>query len=326
MKNKYLSHTIIGKFPKIFTLLLMFLSSIALLYGCSQNSDIEEVKELNEDTLYVYYVDNDETKLVEESYEVKSLTREAKVKELVRKLQEAPDEKSYKAIKSDYLKIDRYVFDEDNRLSIYFSSDYYKLDSITEVLYRAAIVKTLTQLEEIEIVEFYVSGLPLSFVADKVVGRMESDDFITGTGLENVIITVYYANEDGTSLVDIPLRILSVSDMSIEQLVISCILDGPSEEQQERGIKATTSQNTKLIKVSTKDGICYVDFSKEFLDKVEGVDDQVVIYSIVNSLVELQTVNKVQFTIEGEVKKMFRDKIPFDSFFERNLEIVEGAK
>ena len=53
-----------------------------------------------------------------------------------------------------------------------------------------------------------------------------------------------------------------------------------------------------------------------------GVTDEVVIYSIVNSLAEISGVSKVQFMVNGEVQKKYRENIPFDGLFERNLDLV----
>ena len=69
-----------------------------------------------------------------------------------------------------------------------------------------------------------------------------------------------------------------------------------------------------------------MDFNDKFMTKIQGVEDEVVIYSVVNSLVELSGINKVKFSINGEVKKNYGDGIPFEGLFERNLEIVEGSK
>ena len=49
------------------------------------------------------------------------------------------------------------------------------------------------------------------------------------------------------------------------------------------------------------------------------------IYSVVNSLVELNNVNKVQITINGE-NIMFRESVSLSTVFERNLNIVTTAE
>ena len=50
------------------------------------------------------------------------------------------------------------------------------------------------------------------------------------------------------------------------------------------------------------------------------------IYSVVNSLVELNNVNKVQITINGETNIMFRESVSLSTVFERNLNIVTTAE
>ena len=48
-------------------------------------------------------------------------------------------------------------------------------------------------------------------------------------------------------------------------------------------------------------------------------------YSVVNSLVELHDINKVQFSIDGETMKFFGNSdIRFDTPLERNLEIIKN--
>jgi len=120
------------------------------------------------------------------------------------------------------------------------------------------------------------------------------------------------------------LKIPYLGNISIEKLIIERLIAGPIEEEED--MIHTLPSGTELIKVTTKDGICYVDFTDKFLDKVNGVEDEVILYSVVNSLVELSTINKVKFTINGQEKKNYRDIDNFDELFERNLEIVEGSK
>lgn len=42
-----------------------------------------------------------------------------------------------------------------------------------------------------------------------------------------------------------------------------------------------------------------------------------------NSLVELPTVSKVQFLKNGEKQPFYRETMPFDGIFERNLDLIE---
>jgi len=84
-------------------------------------------------------------------------------------------------------------------------------------------------------------------------------------------------------------------------------------------------KGTVLNKVTTRDGVCFVDFNEKFMEKRAGITAEVAIYSVVNSLTELSNVYKVQFLINGETKKTYQN-LDFSQPFERNLEIVEGEQ
>ena len=74
---------------------------------------------------------------------------------------------------------------------------------------------------------------------------------------------------------------------------------------------------TKIVNILTKDGICYVNLDSNFLTVINNVSTEVAVYSIVNSLVELDNINKVQILVNGEVPTTFSN-----STFERNLDYV----
>ena len=93
------------------------------------------------------------------------------------------------------------------------------------------------------------------------------------------------------------------------------LISGPSG--QVPGIYPTVNNNTKILSVTTKDGICYVNMDSNFLMVVNNVSTELAIYSIVNSLAELTNVNKVQILINGEVPVSFSKAV-----YERNLDCV----
>lgn len=302
--------------------LFMFISML-ILSGCQSRSE-NNIKDTKEDKNFVYYTDKSETKLVAKPFEPTGRTREAQIDEYMEALSTQPDDLALKESKPGNIAVEKYVLNDSKRLTIYFSSEYGNLTGIQEVLCRASIVKTLCQIKDIEDIEFYVAGQPLKGIGDKVVGAMKDTDFIDDSSAENVVVNIYFANEEGNKMVSSILKITSYDgNISIEKLILNQLIKGPVEAE----MKKTLPAGTELVKVRTKDGICYVDFNEKFLEKVDGVKPEVVIYSVVNSLVQLATVNKVQFTINGQSKKIYREDIPFDIAFERNLDLIEeGSK
>lgn len=59
-----------------------------------------------------------------------------------------------------------------------FSKEYYDLTAAQEVLLRASVVRTLTQLDSISYVTFTVNSIPLVDSDDEIVGSMAADDLL----------------------------------------------------------------------------------------------------------------------------------------------------
>jgi len=295
-----------------------------ILVGCNKNKNNTNSKDIKK----IYYIDTNETKIVFLDYTPVSTIKEYLVKEYLGELSKDPEDISMKKAIPDNIWVEEYYFNEDGRLTLNFNSGYKDLTGISEVLCRATIVKTLSQIDGVDSIEFNVNGQPLMGPNDKPIGLMEGSDFIDTTRAEDVYVTIYYANKKGNALVESNLKISYDGNRSIEQLIIQQLISGPEviEGPVEKEMKRTIPSDTDLIKVITKDGVCYVDFNESFMNTLPDVKAEIAIYSVVNSLVELSGVNKVKFTINGEVKKTYGEGIPFNGFFERNLEIVEGSK
>ena len=161
--------------------------------------------------------------------------------------------------------------------------------------------------------------------AEQPVGWMEATDFIDNTGAETdfaqvAYLTLYYANVYGDRLKEAHLKVEYVGNKTQEQLVLEMLINGPIEEMED--MHPTLPEDVQINQVTTKDGICYVDFSSKFMEKLPQVTENVAIYSIVNSLVELPNVSHVQITVDGETKKVFQS-IPLNTLLERKLELIE---
>lgn len=300
---------------RAFLLLLLL-----LLAGCGRDKDSLETSGK------LYFLNTEETQIVSEAYEAKGTFKEALVQEYVDALKIEPDHRGYKRLLPDNVAILGYSFGEADQLILNFDSNYSSLSGITEILIRAAIVKTFCQIEGIHYVEFYVNGIPY-MIGEVPVGRMKGDDFIDDTGEQSEYsqfanLSIYFANEEGTGLLLSHRQVSYNVNISMEQLVVEQLLAGPIEAEQEAGMRRTMPDGTELIRVSTRDGICYLDLNEKFLEKPEGIREEVVVYALVNSLVELSYVNKVQIRINGEIGKGYPN-LSFSEMFERNLDLIE---
>ena len=77
------------------------------------------------------------------------------------------------------------------------------------------------------------------------------------------------------------------------------------------------------MNVSVLEGVCYVSLDENFLTQNYNIEEPVVIYSIVNSLSEIPTINKVQISVNGDTSSVYREKMRLDELYERNLDYVD---
>lgn len=282
-----------------------------LLSACGE----EEINDKN--IMQIYYVSNSETKVETYPHEMESTNPVEQLDELIQCLSTTPEKLEYKAplvMGFQLLSVNR----DGGRVLLDVDASYLELPVITEVLVRAAIVRTLTQLEGINYVGITVEGNQLYDSVGNLVGWMNAEQFINNDGneintYEQVKVKLYFASEDGTNLIAAYREKYYSTNVPLERFVLEELIAGPAME----GLYPSVNPATKIINVMTKDGICYVNLDESFLTVAGNVSTDVSVYSIVNSLVELSNINKVQILINGEVPASFSA-----STFERNLDIV----
>lgn len=110
------------------------------------------------------------------------------------------------------------------------------------------------------------------------------------------------------------------SNISVEKLVVESLIRGPVSGDTDY---PTLPPGTKILSISTKDGICYVNLNDGFLEQGYNVTEAVTIYSIVDSLTELSGISKVQILVNGETDLVYKESMRLDTIYERNLDIIE---
>lgn len=291
---------------------------LLLCSACGSRTQSEEGKLYN-----IYYVNNEETKNIAGEYVSQTEDTEELLAELLEQLSLVPSKFEYEAPLAGSLEILGYTLDK-GQLTINFDENYRGMDSVKEVLTRAAIVRTLTQIQGIDYVSFTVQGDLLTDSSGLAIGTMSSDSFIDNAGneinaYESVNLRLYFANEEGTGLVEENRRnVVYSSNISLEKLVVEKLVEGPVSD----GAYPIVNPSTKIISVTVRDGVCYVNLDETFLNQPYSISAEVTIYSITNSLVELSNINKVQITINGETNLLYRERISLNEVFERNLDLL----
>lgn len=297
---------------------IIFLLFFVLLAACGRENAPAEGR-----TIRLYYLGNPETKVVAKEYTLLAEETRQQAEEIVQALSVLPDKLEYKAPLSMGFTLLNYEV-AGNLLTLDVSAEYKKMKPTTEILVRAALVQSFTQIEEIGYVSITVEGEALHDALGNVVGAMTAGQFVDNEGSnintdETIRLKLYFANESGDGLVTLYRTVSYNTNISIEKLVVEQVIAGT--DATENGCYPTIGSEVQLLGVSTKDGTCYVNFDKSFLSQALKVSSEVTIYSLVNSLTELPGVSRVQILVNGEDNVLYREKYSLTTLFERNLDL-----
>ncbi len=294
---------------------------LAVLLGACQRGE-----ELKTDEQYVYYVNTEGTGLIRKPYKCKAKKPEQKIGEVLAEMRESEDVVEYKPAFPEELKVADYQLSK-GELKLYFGGEYSGMDKAREVLLRAAVVQSLVQISGVDYVEFYIDGAPLTDSNGNVVGFMQEEDFVQSIGpalnsYHLATLKLYYSNEKGDHLKEETVSVRYNSNMSMEKLIVEQLIKGPSSKDA----GPTLPPDTKLLGISVKDGICYVNFNEGFLEEGYDIDPKLVIYSIVNSITEGGTAGQVQISVNGETNVVFQGAWDLSKPISRDLDLVEETK
>ena len=104
----------------------------------------------------------------------------------------------------------------------------------------------------------------------------------------------------------------------MEKVIMEQLLDGPDTV----GLKSAIPSPTKLVSISTVDGVCYVNLSESFRTQSATVPEEITLYSIVNSLTELPGVSTVQLVINGSTEGYVRFNFELSKLYEKNTDLI----
>lgn len=306
---------------------LVFVIAVLMVSACRDKDNSQKVIEdvSTVDTAYkVYYIKKDEYVIEGVTWEFQSKTTNELVGECLEVLALEPEEKRYvQPIQSPVQVLD-YAFDETSKqVNIFFNDAYESMDHYQELLCRAAVVKTLTQFDTVvDYVQFFVNNQALRASDGRYMVMMGSD-FVDSTSadlknLNESTLKLYFASTDGTQLAEEDVYVHYYNTSPVERVVMESLRSGPLSDNLNR----TFSQDIKINDTYVSENICYVDVGQRFLQDTEGSSYKVKIYSVVNSLCALPSVDKVQILIDGQVSSYIQDGISISEPLEPDMDLV----
>lgn len=210
----------------------------------------------------------------------------------------------------------------DKVATVDFSNEFQKTNGLSEITTRFSVVNTLTGISGVEKVRLHIngeemigaSGMPLGDISPVTLD--ENGMPVSG---EMKTVTLYFSDSNAEYIVGEKRDIVVEANEPIEKAVIRELLKGPVNESLWDAIP----DGTRLLSVSTKDGLCTVNFSKEYVDNSPGgtASERMAIYTVVDTLTELDGIKKVQFLIEGQKREIYTHVI-FNKPFSRDETII----
>ena len=289
----------------------------ALPAGCGKGKEPDASK------AHIYYINMEGTALVKKGYDLRGDSPEEEIENILKDMKKEPESIEYKSAFPKETAVTDWSL-EDGKLDMYFSAGYAGMDAAAEVLLRSAVVQSLVQIAGVDYVDFFVDNNPLTDKEGNEIGYMRAEDFVKNTGssihsYQLANLNLYFANDKGDKLVKQEVSVRYNSNISVEKLIVEQLIKGPSAD----GSHPVIPPETKLLGISVKDNTCYVNFDEGFLGTGYGVNPNLTIYSLVNSLVEGGDASQVQISVNGETGVMYQSSVDLSKPLSRDLDIVE---
>ena len=300
---------------RLVSLLLCLALSLTVFMGCSFKGMASDKQ--------IYYLSTDKTSITAVDYDYSSDDGREQIKEALKMLAGDTEDIDYITTIPSSIEVSRWEL-SDGALNLFFIGDYDSIDVYTEILVRAAIVKTLTQIEDVKNVSIYVNNKPLVDSSGEAVGAMTAETFIEDFGQEtdsllSTDLTLYFASADGMSLVEENRSVYYSSNVTIEKVVMEQLMKGPSTE----GLLSAIPDSTKINSISvTENGVCIVNFDSSFETAISGITENVTLYSIIDSLTKLDNIKQVQILVNGSTPHLSNVDVDLSAPISRNEDII----
>ena len=250
----------------------------------------------------IYYVETD-TKLVKpESVTVNGSDEKEILTEILADIKSTPKTETLYCAIPENVKFNSAIV-EGRTIKIDFSSEFNDMSQRDKMLCIACVTWTLTELDFVDDVMFGVNGEKITYSNGKTLATLDResvviDNDISSQPINYETVVLYFGNGRKNGFVTEVRQIQVNPNQPIERYIVEELIKGT----EQGNASSILPSDLKIRDIKTTDGVCYVDLSNEFINKMGTLpnDRFCAVYGIVNSLCELETVNKVQFLVEGE--------------------------
>lgn len=297
---------------------LCLILAALMLGGC-------EKEEVQESGYQIYYTDEKGKQLQSEAYIPEKEDTDYLLEQMIKKWTENSENEKMISAKPKEVELLSYEI-EKRSLVVDFSSAYNELSNTEEMMLRTSLSKTMLQIPEIKSVQILIEGEKLTDRMGKVIPSMTDKSFVDADdigvdGFETIEYPFYFADDSGN--LEVEKRMIHYSSSSEKlQAVLKQLIAGT----RKNALNGVIASDTKVLSSKIENGLCTVNFSKEFNYSVENVLPDTSIYALVNTLCELNGVTSVKINIEGDTESYYLDTIDLSSPFEKREDLIKTTE
>ena len=296
--------------------LCLIAAFVLLLSGCGNQTGGEPFN--------LYYISASGEELEKSTYVLESTDVISQINEVTAALSEAGNFPSgSRLLLTDGLSI----ISEDltgTSLNLDLGSQVTSLTPEEQLLIRAGLTFTYTQLPGVTGVSISAGGEALKDSTGKPFGVLKSGSFIQVSSVninnyQQTNMKLYFSNNAGDALTEENRTVYYSINTPKEQAVINELIKGPDNS----GASPLFPTDLTVLGVTMSDGVCYVNFDKNVNNMVSDSNPMLQIYSIVNSLYAVCQAEQVSFTIDGSHDIPFRSAVDITQPFSADFSYME---
>lgn len=192
---------------------------------------------------------------------------------------------------------------EKNKVMVQLDRTYDELSGINATVADACLAKTLLLFTGAEKVELLICNAKGDTLRSRIVADSDILLLDDSSDTSSSTITLFFADENGRFLIPERRTVPYMPESEQPAYLIEQLLEGPGTN----GLKKTLPDGTLLLDINIDNGVCAVDFSADFLlNRPKTPDEErTAILSVCNTLTELDSIDQVQFYVEGSRQDVY---------------------
>lgn len=188
-------------------------------------------------------------------------------------------------------------------VTVQLGGAYADLSGIQATVADACLAKTLLSHTGAEKVLLTVSDEAGETVRTRKIAESDLLLYDDSSDISSTSFTLHFTDEHARYLISERRTVPYVSDGELPKYIVTQLIAGP----ETNGLQKTLPKGTRLLDINVDSGICAVDFSADFLNNrpQTAAEERITLLSVVNTLTELDSIEQVQFYVEGRRQERF---------------------